>query len=75
MAGGSEPVQLIKMVENIQTRLDESDKKIELMATALQTLIKKAPTELGEKPHNGGGKDDKRKEEKRKRALIKPIHE
>jgi len=45
------------------------------MATALQTLIKKAPKEQGEKPHNGGGKDDKRKEEKRKRALIKPIHE
>jgi len=33
------------------------------MATTLQTLIKETPNENGEKPHKGGGEDDKKKEE------------
>jgi len=35
----------MNVVEKIQTRLDESEKKTELMATTLQNLIKNAPKE------------------------------
>jgi len=49
------------MVENIQTRLDKSEKKIRLMATTLQTLINSTPNENGEKYRNRGGEDEKRK--------------
>ena len=44
--------------------MDESDKKIDLMATTLRTLIKSTPKKKGEKPLNRGGVDDKKKEEK-----------
>ena len=47
----------------MQTKLDESEKKIELMVTVVQTLIKKAPKEKGEEPHSEA-KDDNKKEEK-----------
>ena len=43
--------------------MDESDKKIELMVTTLQILIKRAPQEKGKKPCNKGGEDDKKIEE------------
>jgi len=48
----------------MQTRMDENDKKMKLMVTTLQTLIKSALKEKGEKPLNRGGEDDKKKEEK-----------
>ena len=44
MAGGDEPAQLVKMMERMQTRVGESKKKMELMATTLQILIKDTPT-------------------------------
>ena len=52
------------MLEKMQTRMDENDKKMKLMVTTLQTLIKSALKEKGEKPLNRGGEDDKKKEEK-----------
>ena len=42
MAGGNELAQLVKMMQKMQTRLDETGKKIKLMVTTLQTLIKSA---------------------------------
>jgi len=56
MAGGNELAQPMKMVAKMQIRQDGSEKKIELMATILQILIKNAPKEKGEKPHNRGEK-------------------
>jgi len=38
MVKGNELAQLIKMMEEIQNRLNKSKKKIELMGTALQAL-------------------------------------
>ena len=64
MAGNNKIAQFMKMVAKMQTRLDESEKKIELIAATLQTFIKNALKEKGEKPCNGGGEDDKEKEEK-----------
>jgi len=46
-----------------QTRLDESEKKMGLMDTTLQTLIKDIVNESCEKRHNRGWEGDKRKEE------------
>jgi len=43
MAGDNELAQLVKMMEKIQTTLDESEKKMTLMATTLPTLIKDTP--------------------------------
>ena len=45
--------------------MDDGDKKIELMATTVQTLIKSTPKEKGEKSRNREEVDDKTKEEKR----------
>ena len=65
MAGnGNEIAQIMKVLEKMYTRMDESDKKIERIPTKLQTLIKSAPKEKGDKLHNRGGEDDKKKEEK-----------
>ena len=59
----------------IQTRLDETKKKnMELIATKLQTFIKNAPKEKGEKPHNRRGTMIRRRK-KVTRALLKPIYE
>ena len=44
MVRGNELCQLVKMVEKMQTRLDQSEKKMELMATTLQTLIRDTTT-------------------------------
>jgi len=49
-------------MEKIQTRLNESEKNIELMAITLQILIKDTPNENGDKPHNEGWEDDKKEE-------------
>ena len=45
VVGGNELAQLVKMIENMQNRLDKSEKKIDLMTTTLQTLIKDTPIE------------------------------
>ena len=58
----------MKMAEKMQTRLDESEKKIELIPTTLQTLIKNAPKGKGEKPCNGEREYDKKKEEKEEKS-------
>jgi len=39
--------------------MDKSDKKIELMTTTIQTLIKSTIRENIEKYHSRGGEDDK----------------
>ena len=39
---GNEIAPIPKMLEKMQTRTDESDRKIQLMATTFQTLIKSA---------------------------------
>ena len=44
MAEGNELAQLVNMVEKMQMRLYDSEKKMELMATALQTFIKDTPS-------------------------------
>ena len=69
-------------MERIQARVDESENKMELTATTLQTLIKDYPKKDGEKPYNEEWKDDekaeeddKRRKEKTKRMPRKPIHE
>jgi len=46
----------------MQTRLHESEKKTELMAMTLRTLIKNTAKEKGEEPHDGEGEDSKHKE-------------
>ena len=61
---GNEIAHVLKMLEKMQTRMDESEKKIELMAITLQTLIKSVPKEKGEKSHNEGREDVKKKEGK-----------
>jgi len=68
MAEGDELAQLVRMMKKMQTRLDVSEKKIELMATTLQTLSKNTPTEKGEKPQDGRREDDKKKKEKREKS-------
>jgi len=50
-------------MEKIQIALDQSEKKMELMVTTPQTLMKDTPNENGEKPCNRGREDDKTKEE------------
>ena len=40
MAGNNDIPQLMKMMEMIQSRIEESKKKIEIIVTTLQTLIK-----------------------------------
>ena len=50
ISGGNELTQVMKMVEKMQTRFEVSEKKIELMASTLKTLIKNAPKEKCEKP-------------------------
>jgi len=63
---GNKIPYILKMLEKKETRMDERDKKIELMVTTLQTLIKSAPKEEGE--------TIRRRNKKRKRALFKLIH-
>ena len=64
MVGNNEITQLMKIVEQMQTRLNESGKKIELITATLQSLIRNTPNEKGEKPCNRWEEDDKKKEEK-----------
>ena len=66
MVGNNEITQVMKMLEGIYTRMDESKKKMEPMTTTIQTLIE----EEDGKPHNKEGEDvgkgevdDKRREE------------
>jgi len=56
------------MMEKMQARLDESEKKIELMAITLQTFIKDIPNDVGQKPYNGEKEDDKKEEEGEKHS-------
>ena len=51
MARDNELAQLMEIIEQIQIRLDESEKKIELLATTLQNFIKNSTKEKGEKSH------------------------
>ena len=69
----NEIAQIQGMLETMQTRMNESDKKIELTATTLQMLIKSTPKEKGDKPYNWGGEYHKKK--KGKTALLKSVHE
>jgi len=63
MASHKKIAQLMKLVEKIQTSTHEGKKMMELIAVILQTVMKNAPKEKGEKPRNGRGEDDKKKEE------------
>ena len=38
------------MIENIQTKKEESDKKMEMITTVLQSLTKESPVENSKKP-------------------------
>ena len=49
--------QLMNMMKRMPIRMDESEKKMELMATMLQTLIKNTSRKDGKHPHNEGQKD------------------
>ena len=71
MAGNSKIAQPMKMMERMDTIMEESEKKIEMMVTALRSLISEPQNDDGEKPHdeewegNGKGEPDtkKKKEE------------
>ena len=64
MAGnGNGMAQILKLLGQMHIRMHESDKKIKLMATTLQTLTKSTPREKDEIPHRGW-ENDKKKEEK-----------
>ena len=66
----------MKMMERMQATMYESEKKIELMATMLQTLIEDTLRKYGEGPHNKREKDDGRnKEEEGERIPQKSIHD
>ncbi|KAJ8429040.1 hypothetical protein Cgig2_016945 [Carnegiea gigantea] len=70
IAGGNELAQLVNMMEKMQTTLDESEKKMMLMATILQNLIRDASTKAPktfkgnyqnrDKKNNGSTSQDKR---------------
>jgi len=62
---GNKMAQVRKMLERTQARMEKSEKKMELMAATLQTLIKDTWKKDGEKPHNEEGEektDDKKRE-------------
>ena len=44
MPWGNKLAQLVKMMEKAQARPDKSEKKMKLISTALQILIKDTPT-------------------------------
>jgi len=61
-------ISVMKTLEKMQTIMDESQKKKELMATILQTLVNDNPKKDCDKPHNEEilkvvGEDDKKGEE------------
>ena len=80
MARNNEMTQIIKMLEMLQTRMDENEKKMELMVITLQTNVTVTPKEDAEKPHNEGGEDDrkgkaygKRKEEEGEKKALQSL--
>jgi len=69
MIGGNKLAQRMKMIAKKQTRLDKNKKKIELMATTLEALIKDTLNENGENPRNGGSKMIRRKKKGENHSL------
>ena len=48
----------MKMMERMQTKMEESEKKMEIMVTALQNHTKEPKGKSSEQPHNEKGKDN-----------------
>ena len=58
----------MKILERMQARVDESKRKMELVALTLQALIKDTTQKDAEKPHNEEGEDDVKEEADGKRT-------
>jgi len=77
MTGGHEILQLIKMVGKNTAKTEKNDKKMKMMATAIQNITKEPQREDGEIHHNKEmeshereEEDDKKKEEEAVTAFL-----
>ena len=74
MAGINEITQLMKMIARVQAKMEESDKKVEVMADVLQNLTNEAQADNTEQPpplEDANDKGRAEKENKKERELEK----
>jgi len=81
MARSNKRAEIMKILERMQTRMEESEKKIEMMATAHQNLTTEPQRDDGEKLHdeeqeaNGKGEpNNRKKEDEGEKGTYQVIH-
>jgi len=58
MVGNKKTAQLIQMIEKVQTQMEESNKKMEMMGTMLENLTEESLAEISKHSQVETGNDD-----------------